>query len=407
MNKTLKILSLIIFFASLPIVVTAQAPPELAAEGAVIMDYQTGRVLFEKDGDTYRAPASMTKLITLYLGCEAVEEGTFSLDTPITVTEMGSAFSRPEGSSLMLLETGQHLDYLTLLQGIAVSSGNDAAYQLAELVGDTPENFVDRMNLLVYTMGYGDMHFEDPDGWSEYNRVSPISYADFSRHYIERFPWALEKLHSMKSLTYPKEENKAPDGLILSSRTKRNTNKLLGEVPGVDGLKTGYIDESGFNFTATALRGDTRLITVVMGIFTDDYFGGIEERALESEELLEYGFAHWKTQPLPDISLPLKVYSGEKEEVMLIPENKALFTYGDDERDRLTQDWETDPWLRAPLEKGSPGGRIVWYFDGEQVGESILVTAEELKKGGIFHNFIDFFEILFYNLSHKKSREEK
>ncbi|MDC7219644.1 MAG: D-alanyl-D-alanine carboxypeptidase [Spirochaetales bacterium] len=387
--------------------VFAQVPPELMAEGAVVMDYLTGRVLYEKEGDVYRAPASMTKLITLYLGCEAVEKGDFALDTPVTVTEGGSAFSRPEGSSLMLLEEGQVLDYLTLLQGIAVSSGNDGAYQLAELVAGNSDDFVGRMNLLVYSMGYEQMYFEDPDGWSENNRVSPVSYADFSRHYIEAFPWALEQLHSVKELTYPKEENMAPGGQIQSSRTKKNTNWLLGKVEGVDGLKSGYIDESGFNFAATAQRGETRLITVVMGIFPEHYWEGLEIRAAESEALLEYGFSHWETQPLPDFSVPVKVYSGEEEEISLIPEEIPLFTYGEAELDRLTRTWETDDWLRAPLEQGTVGGRIVWYFDGEPVGEADLVSERDVKKGAFFHNFIDLFEILFYNISHDKKQGEE
>ncbi|MDC7223211.1 MAG: D-alanyl-D-alanine carboxypeptidase [Spirochaetales bacterium] len=402
-----KKVSLITLIFLLTLSLSAQTLPELTAEGAVLMDYTTGRILFEKDGNTYRPPASMTKLITLYLGCEAVEKGDISLDTPIMVTETGSAFSRPEGSSLMLLEEGQHLDYLTLLQGIAVSSGNDGAYQLAEILGGNPQEFVDRMNLLVYSLGYEGMHFVDPDGWSEENRVSPVSYADFSRRYIENFPWALKQLHSVRSLTYPRDENKAPGGLIESSRTKKNTNLLLGRVDGADGLKSGYIDESGFNFAATAEREGTRLITVVMGIFTESYRDGLILRADESEALLEYGFSHWQTRPLPDFSRAVKVYSGEAEEVRLIPEERPLFTYGDEESDRLTTTWETDPWVRAPLDEGSEAGRIEWFFDGEPVGESALVTAEELKKGGLVHNFIDLFEILFYNISHGKNRGEE
>ena len=403
MRKTLPLL--IYLFAALA--ASAQNAPVLTAESAVLMDNLTGRILFDKNGTEERPPASMAKLITLYLGCEAVEEGIISLDTPVTVTAAGSAFSRPARSSLMLLEEGQTLDYLTLLQGIAVSSGNDGAYQLAELLAGSPEAFVERMNLLVYSLGYEDMHFEDPDGWSENDKVSPVSYADFSRRYIERFPWALEKLHSVKTMTYPKEENMAPGGRIVTARTKKNTNWLLGKVEGVDGLKSGYIDESGFNFTATAKRGETRLISVVMGIFTDDYREGIIARGLESEELLEFGFAHWETRPLPEFSLPVKVYSGEAEEVTLIPEEIPLFTYGDGEIDRLSRVWKAAPWLRAPLPEGSPGGEILWYFDGEPVGESSLVTARELKKGGFFHNFIDLFEILFYNISHKKETGEE
>jgi serine-type D-Ala-D-Ala carboxypeptidase (penicillin-binding protein 5/6) len=403
---TNKILTVLIFIASCASL-HSQEKPVLTAEGAVLMDFVTGRILLDKNGDIPRAPASMTKLVTLYLGCEALEKGDFDRNTPVRVTETGSAFSRPPGSSLMLLEEGQTLDYLTLLRGIAVSSGNDGAYQLAELIGGTPEDFVDRMNLLVYSRGYGDMHFVDPDGWSAEDQVTPLSYAGFAREYIGRFPWALAELHSRESLTYPAERNKAPEGLIKNSRTKRNTNWLLGEVEGVDGLKTGYIDESGFNFTATAKRGETRFIAVIMGIFTDVYRDGLEMRAQEAGNLLEYGFGNWKTAPLPAASVSLKVYSGKKEEIMLIPEENPLFTWSGEEENRLAWEATAEPWLRAPLPQGSPGGTVTWYFDGEPVGTSALVTKEALEKGGIFHNFIDLFEILFYNISHRNDRAEE
>ncbi len=391
----------------LPLSLQGQDLTGLTAEGAVLLDYQTGRILYDRMGDAPRAPASMAKLVTLYLGCEALEKGEIARDTPVHVTVTGSAFSRPVGSSLMLLEEGQDLDYMTLLEGIAAASGNDGAYQLAEILAGTPENFVDRMNLLVYSLGFPEMHFVDPDGWSEEDRVTPLSYARFARLYIEKFPWALTELHSLETFTYPGEENRAPGGLIVSSRTRKNTNWLLGKVEGVDGLKTGYIDESGFNFAATARRGETRLIAVVMGIFTDVYRDGLFLRAEEAAELLEYGFAGWTTRPLPTVSETLKVYSGEREEVTLNPETSPLFTWGEGEADRLTWETETDPWLRAPLPAGSAGGWVTWYFDGEPVGSSPLVTGEELKKGGFFHNFIDLFEILFYNISHRKEGGSK
>lgn len=380
--------------------------PILTAEGAVLMDHLTGRILYDKEGECSRPPASMTKLVTLYLGCEALEEGRFHRDTRVRVTETGSAFSRPPGSSLMLLEEGQTLDYLTLLRGIAVASGNDGAYQLAELISGSPDNFVASMNLLTYSMGLEEMVFVDPDGWSDMNRVTPRSYAEFSRRYIDAFPWALEELHSQRSLTYPREENRAPDGLIQSVRTKKNTNLLLGVVDGVDGLKSGYIDEAGFNMTVTALRGKTRLIAVLMGIHTENYREGLALRAEESERLLEYGFSRWSTAPLPDRTLSLKVYKGEAEVVILSAEDRPPYTYSPEEKERMVVRLDAPPWVKAPLDKGVELGRIFWELDGRTVGEAPLVTQGEIKKGGFFHNLIDIFEILFYNLSHKEGGQE-
>jgi D-alanyl-D-alanine carboxypeptidase (penicillin-binding protein 5/6) len=376
--------------------------PELTAKGAVLMDYQTGRILYEKEGSTPRPPASMTKVITLYLGCRALEEHKFTMDTEVKVTSVGSAFSRPPGSSLMLLEEGQSLTYETLLKGIAVSSGNDGAYQLAELISGNPDDFVNAMNLLVYSLGLGDMFFEDPDGWSEFNRVTPLDYARFARQYINEFPWALEKLHSLESLTYPQPENMALNGLIRTPRTKKNTNWLLGKVEGVDGLKTGYIDESGFNLTGTAKRGDTRFIAVIMGVSAADYQEGLHLRADETEALLEYGFENWTTAPLPYNSQKVKVYKGKKEEVTLIPEEIPLYTLSRDELSRVEIFRNETPWVKAPLPRGTAAGSVSWFLDGEKLGESLLITDEELKKGSFFHNFIDLFEILLYNISHRE-----
>ncbi|MDA3852075.1 MAG: D-alanyl-D-alanine carboxypeptidase [Spirochaetaceae bacterium] len=393
------------FFVFISLSLFAQNPPELSATSVVLVDHLTGRVLYQKDASISFPPASMTKLVTLYLCYEAIEEGHLQKDQVIQVTPVGSSFSRPTRSSLMMLEEGQQVDVLTLMKGVAVSSGNDAAYQLAELVAGSPEAFVLRMNGLMEEMGFQSMSFIDPDGWSEENQVSALDYAKFASNYINRFPQALEELHSVPSLAYPQPENFAGENAQIQwTRVKKNTNLLLGVIDGVDGLKTGYIDESGFNFACTAKRSDTRLISVVMGIFTDNYLQGLNLRATETRDLLEWGFETWKTEyaPLGDISQ--RIWMSSQERVDLEALNHPMLTLSDSEKSMLVELVELDTALTAPVNRGTKAGHIQWYLNGKMLAESDLVTTERVSRGNLLDIVLDLFPMIHYKITHGRNR---
>lgn len=359
--------------------------PDLVAESAILYDFATGRILFEKNADLVIPPASMTKLVSLYLGWQYLEK-VGSRDEPVEITATGSSFSRPVGSSLMLLEEGQNVTFLEIMKGLAVSSGNDAAYALAEHISGTPESFVDSMNDLVRSLGYRTMFFEDPDGWSAENRVTAREYASFSRDYILTFPYALEEVHSNEYFSYPEPENLPAAGArITTARQKKNTNILLGEVEGVDGLKTGYIDESGFNFTATARRGITRYIAVVMGIKNVGYFEGIELRAREAADLLEYGFRNYKTidPEAPDFN-PVKLWEGKNDEVAVEMTGDPLFTLSVDEMTGFYREIDLPGELTAPLEIGETVGSVSYRTVDGLIESFPIVVAEQVEKGNIF-----------------------
>jgi len=327
----------------------------------------------------------MTKLVTLYLGWQYIEDGG-TIDEPVEITATGSFASRPAGSSLMLLEEGQNVSFLEVMTGLAVSSGNDAAYALAEHISGTPELFVDEMNNLVNSLGYKTMSFVDPDGWSEENQVTALEYAAFSSDYIRTFPEALELVHTVENFVYPKAENLPQSGArIITPRVKNNTNILLGQVEGVDGLKTGYIDESGFNFTATARRGISRYIAVIMGIKDVSYSQGIKLRAQEAADLLEYGFRNYKTiDPQVPMLEPVFLWEGKADEVAVLMEGDPLFTLSIDEMTGFIREIDVPSELTAPLAAGDVVGEVR-YRTGEKVLASFPVVVEEaVKKANIF-----------------------
>lgn len=374
-----------------------EAGPDLLASSAVLYDYTTGRILYEKNADYIIAPASMTKLVTLYLGWQSLEEGENSQDDPVAITSGGSSFSRPAGSSLMLLEEGQNVTYLEILKGLAISSGNDAAYALAIHLGGTVETFVEEMNFLVQSMGYKSMYFEDPDGWSAHNTTSAREYAAFAADYIRSFPHALKTVHSQEYFIYPKPENLPSEGgRIITARKKKNTNILLGKVPGVDGLKTGYIDESGFNFTATAMRNTSRFIAVVMGIKDVSYFEGIEIRAAEAAELLEYGFDNFRTI-YPEIPLleDLQLWEGTEDFLSVHIDETPVFTLSIDEMTGFSQKISLPDEITAPVMIGDQIGSLVFKTDSGDLKQYAIRASESIEKGNIFkvlwHRIVRWF----------------
>ena len=360
--------------------------PELLASSAILYDYTTGRVLYEKDADLPIPPASMTKLITLYLGWKNLEDGRVSRDQLIEISSEGSSFTRPIGSSLMLLEEGQNVTFLDIMKGLAISSGNDAAYAIANLLSDSTENFIKEMNGLVADLGYKSMYFEDPDGWSANNIVTAREYAQFSADYIRSFPYALEEIHSQEYFTYPKEQNLPLSGArIITARKKKNTNILLGKVPGVDGLKTGYIDESGFNFTATAKRKDSRFIAVILGIKDVSYFDGIELRAKEAAELLEYGFSNYRTiYPVIPQFNDIKLWEGVEDVLEIQLEDKPVFTLSDDEMTSFSSTIQIPDELDAPIIAGDHIGSVVYKTDRGELQSFPVTAVKTVEKANIF-----------------------
>ncbi|MCF7915702.1 MAG: D-alanyl-D-alanine carboxypeptidase [Spirochaetaceae bacterium] len=338
------------------------------SKAAAVYDYETSTLLYEKNGDIRIPPASMTKLMTLHLTFKAIEEGRIKLDSRIEV-EAGDDFSNmPRRSSLMFIEKGQEVSVLQLMRGLAVPSGNDAAHMLARVVSGSVEKFVEAMNREAEKMGFDNIHFRDPAGLNAQSYVTAKEFGLFCLDYIRSHPESLELLHSQKEFTYPTDKI-LQDGAQSSYGpiTQENYNILIGRHPWVDGLKTGYIDESGYNIALSAMAGDRRVVAVILGGPGENIREGAFTRAIDGVNLLSYGFYHF-TRVEPEFpSLPeLRVWKGSRNtvhaqlhapEVLVLPLDVAAV---------LEVRHELDLPLSAPL------------MGGEEIGRTLITSGQKL-----------------------------
>lgn len=245
----------------------AQPRGGLNAHSAILVDMGDGRILYEQDPDAPIAPASITKVLTLYIVLEALKEGRLQPWENVRV----SSRAANTGGSRMGLKTGHIVPVEELVKGMAVVSGNDACVAIAEHMSGTVEDFVRVMNRKARELGMSRSNFTTPNGLPSPGQVSTArDLAKLSVAYLRRFPESLS-IHSMQSYTY-------------RGTTHRNANRLLGTCPGVDGLKTGFVCSAGYNQTATCRRGETRLLAVVLGAPSP----GV--RAAETARILELGY---------------------------------------------------------------------------------------------------------------------
>jgi D-alanyl-D-alanine carboxypeptidase (penicillin-binding protein 5/6) len=235
---------------------------------AVVMDADTGRILFAENADRPVQPASVTKVLSLYLVYEALGEGMVTLQDKVMVSKKAW---RTRGSR-MFLEPGSEVSLEELIKGVCVVSANDAAVALAEYIAGDTDRFVDRMNAKARQLGMFHSRFKNPHGLPARGQTTTArDIAILSRDYLRRFPQSLQ-IHSTQSLTY-------------HNITQHNHNLLLTRYPGTDGIKTGFVHASGYHLAATAVQGDIRLIAVVLGSRTP----GI--RLKETIRLLDEGFS--------------------------------------------------------------------------------------------------------------------
>ena len=311
--------------------------PELGinvgAEAAILIDVSNGNIIYEKNADKVIPPASMTKLFAMYVVEQEVAEGRLHYDDIIPLPPECWACNMPPHSSLMFLGKDQVVTLEELLLGLSICSGNDAAYALAYAVCGSMEAFVERMNQVAQDAGLTHTHFVESSGYSEQNVTTAREMAAFCRLYILEHPDSLKRFHSVPSFTYPKEKNMAPgdrygaqdwsNGLpehITMGITQENTNPLLGRLDGCDGLKTGYIDESGYNLALTATRNGTRFLSVTMGGKGNNTQEGQAGRVNDGTELMETAFGIFRDYDLSELkkSYFVKVYASRDKALNLV-----------------------------------------------------------------------------------------
>ena len=257
-----------VFLCALCIALFAGPPEALAARGAraaILINMDTGKVLFEKNADMSIPPASLTKVMSMFLTMDAVSAKRLTMDEKIRITPAASTV----GGSSMHLRNGERVAVRQLLTGAAVASGNDAITALALRVGGNERQFVRAMNQKANSIGLGRTEFKNPTGLpAAGQRTTPRDMATLTRAYLRAHPGA-QSFHSTRVFMH-------------RNRQMANTNALLGSVRGVNGLKTGWTVASGYNLIVTAQRGGTRLIAVVMGGTSRNARDAMAERLIEA-----------------------------------------------------------------------------------------------------------------------------
>jgi len=359
------------------------------------MDAATGTLVYYKNPDDEIPPASLTKLMTMHLVLREIAAGRASLEEIITPPRESWAVNQPPRSSLMYLANGQRLSLRELLLGMAVFSGNDAAVAAALRFAPSVSAFAEMMNREAAALGLVKTHFTEPSGISENNITTAREFASFCRIYLEDHPESLREFHSVREFAYPRAENVAEQYRENpGTRMQKNRNTLLGKLEGVDGLKTGYIDEAGFNIALTALRNGTRFIAVILGAPAG--WGGDRIRDADAGKLLAWAFDHYKTiRPRPEPPAPVRIWKGRENYVDIDWGEPLEFTAAAERGGNLNWKIELEEPLVAPLPAGSRAESLVLYDSLGELRRVPLVTAREAERGGFFKRLFDSIRLFF------------
>jgi len=393
------------FLFAFPAAAQNQAPA-LATQSVVVMDATTGTIVFEKNPDDEIPPASLTKLMTMHLAFREIAAGRASPEEIIVPPRESWAVNQLPRSSVMGLANGQRLSLAELFLGMAVFSGNDAATACALCFAPSVDAFVEMMNREARSLGLPHTRFVDASGYSEENMTTARELTEFCRIYLDAHPESLANYHSVREFAYPRAENYP--GLDLSgnpvraptTRLHSNNNNLLGRVEGVDGLKTGYIPESGYNIAITAERDGTRFIAVLLGAPSE--WGGDRLRDEDGRKIVEWAFANYRTVKL-DIGAmeAVRVWKGKENYASLVPASPLKFTALAERGEEISWHVTIRGPIIAPLPAGSPVGDLVIYDSLGELRSIPLVTVGDMERGGFFKRLLDSVRLFFRQLQKK------
>lgn len=352
----------------------------LSSPSAILMEASTGTVLFEKNPDEVRSPASITKIMTLLLTFEALEKGRIKLEDEVST----SAYAKSMGGSQVFLEEGEIQTVDTLIKCIAVASGNDASVAIAEYIAGSEAEFVNQMNEKAVQLGMTNTHFLDCCGLTSDSghHTTARDVAVMSRELITRYPQIYNYTTIwMEDITHVTRQG-------TKNFTLSSTNKLLKQYQWTTGLKTGSTNAAKYCFSATANKDGIDLIAVVMG--APDY----KIRFSEARSMLEYGFAMTRiyTDENRERLTPLKVVGGKSDEVMITP--KEAFRYLDvtgADFSKIAKSYKYQEMLEAPVEEGTEVGRIIYTLDQKEIGSVAIIAAETVEKA----YYIDYLKRVF------------
>lgn len=326
--------------------------PELWSESAIAIDFETEQILYQKDIDRVVAPASMTKIVNLFMVYEALKSGVVSKTDYVNISTTADYTSLPRDSSLMFIEKGQNVTLFELMLGLSIPSGNDAAIAIAEHIYGSLENYLLAVNSTLKEMGFKKLNFVDASGYNDNNVVTVREFAEFCMVLIRRHPESLQEVFNVDKFSYP---NRGSGYSSIGPITQYNHNKLVGIYPGLDGLKTGYIDKSGMNISVTAQYGERRIIAVLSGVRDKSKSQAELKRFYDATTLLHYGLHTYQNRLLSNIKLPeIPVKNGYYRKTRLIIPYNRLFTISD--RAEISYNIK---YLEAPISYMSPTAEVI------------------------------------------------
>ena len=341
--------------------------PEITSPSAILMEAAGGNVIWEKDADTRRAPASVTKVMTLLLIFDALEEGKIALEDDVQTSDYAASM----GGSQVFLEPGETQTVDTLIKCIAVASANDACVAMAEYISGSEEAFVEQMNQRAEGLGMVNTHFVNCNGLdTDGHETTARDIALMSRELIVHYP----KIHEysmiwMDTITHMTRKGTSEFGLT-------NTNKLIRQYAYATGLKTGSTSNAGFCVSATAEKDGVELIAVIMGADNS------KDRFQDAVKLLDYGFGKctFYVDDAKNVA-EVPVTGGIQEEVSahMAGEFRYVDITGAD-LSQIRRKVEVRKGLRAPVEKGDPAGEMVYYLNGKEIGRQKLVASENVGR---------------------------
>lgn len=347
---------------------------DTAAKFAILIDGESGSVLFEKNADELMAPASMSKLMTMVVVFEALKHGDLKLTDEFLITE--NAFK--QGGSRMFAKLGSSVPLEDLIRGVIVQSGNDACVALAEGLSGTEQAFAEEMNLRAKEMGLKKSHFVNATGWPDpEHMVTARELAMIARHIIYKLS-DFYHYYSEKEFTW-------------NNIKQHNRNPLLSQDIGADGLKTGHTEDSGYGLVGSAVQDDRRLILVVNGMKSN------KERSEEARKLLDWGFRSFKKYVAFEKNAEVgtaRVWGGEESTVPLVPHDQVTLLLTRLDRKTLKAEIVYNGPLKAPIKEGDQVARLRVISDDQVINEVPLYAGTDVVQGGIIGRAFDTLKFM-------------
>lgn len=365
---------------------TPSAPQLKDVAAYILIDAKSGEVLTEYNADQSRDPASLTKMMTSYVIGEALKSGRISNSDNVIVSKDAWAMGNPvlKGSSLMFLEVGKQVSVADLNKGIIIQSGNDACIAMAEHIAGSQDSFVSLMNNYAKQLGLTNTHFQTVHGLdAPEQHTTARDMAFLGQALINNLPTEYA-IYKEKEFSYNLK------------KPQLNRNGLLWDTTlNVDGIKTGHTNNAGFNLVASAVDGNTRLISVVMGA------NSAKDRESKSKELLIWGFRSFETATPVKSNNPVvseTIWYGKKDKINLGSLSDINITVPHGESANILMKFKINDEITAPIDQGTQVGEMQFVLNDSVISAKPLVALEKVEETGIFGRAWDFIKLTLHKL---------